>query len=65
MPLIQITMIEGRTDEQKRALLAAITQAVHETIGAPLDSIRAWVTDVPSEQFMSAGTLAADRRRSP
>ena len=62
MPLIQVTMIEGRTAEQKRALLGAITQAVHETIGAPLDSIRAWVTDVPAEQFMSAGTLAVDRR---
>lgn len=62
MPLIQVTMIEGRTPEQKRALLTAITQAVHESIGAPLDSIRAWVVDVPSDQFMSAGTLAADRR---
>ena len=36
---------------------------MHESIDAPLDSIRAWVTDVPREQFMSAGTLAADRRR--
>ena len=62
MPLIQVTMIEGRTAEQKRALLEAITNAVHETIDAPLDSIRVWVVDVPSRQFMSAGELAADRR---
>ena len=65
MPLIQVTMIEGRTAEQKRELLAAITRAVSETIGAPLDSIRAWITDVPSEQFMSAGTLASDRAAAP
>lgn len=64
MPLIQVTMVEGRTAEQKRALLAAITQAVHETVGAPLDSIRAWVTDVPGQQFMSAGLLASDRDAS-
>ena len=62
MPLIQVTMIEGRTAEQKRALLSALTQAVQDTIDAPLDSIRAWVTEVPKEQFMTAGTLAADRR---
>lgn len=62
MPLIQVTMIEGRTADQKRALLTAITRAVHESIDVPIESIRAWVTDVPSEQFMSAGTLAADRR---
>ena len=49
MPLIQVTMIEGRTAEQKRALLDAITEAVHQAIGAPLESIRAWVTDVPAE----------------
>jgi len=65
MPLIHVTMIEGRTATQKRALLAAITQAVHETIEAPMDSIRVWVTDVPSDQFMSAGTLAADRHGGP
>jgi len=62
MPLIQVTMIEGRTALQKRALLAAITQAVHETLGAPMESIKVWVTDVPSDQFMSAGTLASDRQ---
>lgn len=60
MPLIHVTMIEGRTAEQKRELLAAITQSVHEAIDAPLDSIRAWITDVPAEQFMSAGTMASD-----
>jgi 4-oxalocrotonate tautomerase len=64
MPLIQVTMIEGRTAEQKRALLDAITQVVQDTVDAPLDSIRAWVVDVPAEQFMSAGTLTADRRRA-
>jgi 4-oxalocrotonate tautomerase len=62
MPLIQVTMIEGRTPEQKRALLTAITNTVHETIDAPLDSIRVWIVDVPSQQFMSAGELVADRR---
>jgi len=62
MPLIQVTMIEGRTADQKRALLEALTQAVQDTIGASLDSIRVWITDVPSEQFMSAGALAADNR---
>jgi 4-oxalocrotonate tautomerase len=62
MPLIHVTMIEGRTAEQKRALLEAITQATQDTIGASLDSIRVWVTDVPSDQFMSAGVMNSDSR---
>lgn len=62
MPLIQVSMIEGRTPEQKRNLLAAITRAVEETTGASLDSIRVWIVEVPSEEFMSAGVLASERR---
>ena len=40
MPLVQINMADGRTPEQKRALLDAVTKAVQDSIGAPLDSIR-------------------------
>jgi 4-oxalocrotonate tautomerase len=40
MPLIEIHLLEGRTDEQKEQLLAAVTRAVHESIGAPLPSGR-------------------------
>jgi tautomerase-like protein len=40
MPPVQVNMAVGRTDEQKRALLSAITEAVQTSIGAPLASIR-------------------------
>ncbi|MFH1336183.1 MAG: tautomerase family protein [Candidatus Zixiibacteriota bacterium] len=33
MPLIEVHLLEGRTDEQKKALLQEITRAVHESIG--------------------------------
>jgi 4-oxalocrotonate tautomerase len=62
MPLIQVTMIEGRTPEQKRNMLAAITAAVQETTGASLDSIRIWIVDVAANEFMSAGVLTSERR---
>ena len=44
MPLINVNMAAGRTDDQKRALMAAITQAAQDTLGAPLASIRVWIT---------------------
>jgi 4-oxalocrotonate tautomerase len=62
MPLIHVTMLEGRTAEQKRALLEAITRATQDTLGVPLDLIRVWVTDVPSDQFMTAGVMKSDSR---
>ena len=30
MPFAQIYMIEGRTEEQKRAVIEKVTQALHE-----------------------------------
>ncbi|HDT12792.1 MAG TPA: 4-oxalocrotonate tautomerase [Candidatus Aminicenantes bacterium] len=62
MPLIEIHLIEGRTDEQKKALLSAVTAAVHGSIGAPLETIRVWVQEFSPREFMAAGVLAADKK---
>ncbi|MFI7708673.1 2-hydroxymuconate tautomerase [Nonomuraea sp. NPDC049480] len=63
MPLIQVTMQEGRSPEQKRALLAAITTAVHDSIGVPVEAVRVWVVEVSPEAFMAGGVLAAERQK--
>ena len=62
MPLIEIHLLEGRTDEQKRALLAAVTRAVHASIGSPLDTIRVWIQEFSPKDYMIAGELHADRK---
>jgi 4-oxalocrotonate tautomerase len=62
MPLIQVNMLEGRTPEQKRALLQGITQAVHGSIGAPVESIRVWIHEFPDTDFIAAGEMANDRK---
>ena len=61
MPLIEVHLLEGRTDEQKKALLQGITHAVHESIGAPLSSIRVWIQEFSPKEYMVAGELFADR----
>ena len=61
MPLVEIHLLEGRTDDQKKALLTAVTMAVHDSIGAPLESIRVWVQEFSPRDYMIAGVLAADR----
>jgi 4-oxalocrotonate tautomerase len=63
MPLIEIHLIEGRTDEQKKALLSAVTRAVQESIGAPLETIRVWIEEFSAKSYMSAGILAADKKK--
>lgn len=63
MPLIEIHLLEGRTDEQKKALLTAVTEAVHISIDAPLETIRVWLQEISPKDFMAAGILAADRKK--
>ncbi len=65
MPLVEIHLLEGRTDDQKKALLSAVTLAVHESIGAPIESIRVWVQEFAPTEYMAAGVLAADRKKQP
>jgi 4-oxalocrotonate tautomerase len=62
MPLIEIHMAAGRTPEQKQELLSAVTAAVHDSIGAPIESIRVWVHEFGPHEYMAAGELMADRR---
>lgn len=61
MPLIEVTLAEGRTSEEKRALLAAITDAVIDSIGAPKASVRVWINEVRRSEFMAAGELLSER----
>ena len=61
MPLIHVSMASGRTTSQKRALLHAVTQAVHESIDAPIASIRVWITEFEADDFIAAGEILADR----
>jgi 4-oxalocrotonate tautomerase len=64
MPLIHVSMARGRTAEQKRALLEALTKATHDAIGAPVASIRVWITEFDGHDFMSGGEILADRRQA-
>ena len=62
MPVIEVHLAKGRDAKQKRALLAAITNAVHESIGAPLPSIRVWINEVEPTEFMAGGETLDERR---
>ena len=62
MPLVNVQMAEGRSPEQKKALMAAITDAMHEHIGAPRESVRVWINEFPNTDFMAGGEVLADKQ---
>jgi len=65
MPLIEIHMLEGRTDEQKKKLMEAVTEAVHTSIQAPLPTIRVWIHEFSPREYMIAGKFKAEDQSNP
>lgn len=58
MPFAQIYMLEGRSEDQKRAVIEKVTQALVDAVGAPKENVRVWIHDVPKENWGIAGTSA-------
>ena len=55
MPFIQVSMLEGRTEEQKRALLRRLTEVTVETLGAKPESVRIVISEVDPLHWSVAG----------
>jgi 4-oxalocrotonate tautomerase len=51
MPIVQISLVEGRDDATVKACIKAVARTVHETLGAPLASIRVIATVVPATHW--------------
>ena len=55
MPIVRIQMAEGRSTEEKTALMKAVTEAIHHTIDAPLSTIHVMIQDIPADDIMVGG----------
>jgi 4-oxalocrotonate tautomerase len=63
MPVCQIHLIEGRTVEQKRDLIANVTDAICKSVGSRPESVRIILTEMPKEHFGIGGKMAAEMQR--
>lgn len=63
MPFAQIYLMEGRSEEQKRAVIEKVTAALVEAVGAPQENVRVWIHDVPKTNWGIAGQTAKDLGR--
>lgn len=64
MPIIHISLVEGRDTQAVKACLKAIARTVHETLGVPLDSIRVFANEVPSTHW-AIGERTKDELGAP
>ena len=62
MPHIQITMLKGRSVEQKRKLVQRVTDVVAEEAGAAKDGVVITIVEVEREDYARGGVLMVDKK---
>jgi 4-oxalocrotonate tautomerase len=62
MPLVQITMLQGRSADQKRKIAKRITDVMVEEAGAKREAIVVTFVEVSRESYASGGVLMADKQ---
>jgi 4-oxalocrotonate tautomerase len=62
MPLVEVTLVEGRTPEQLRTLISKLTAAVVDAVGAPQANVRVVLREVPATHWAAGDVTIAERR---
>lgn len=55
MPIIEMTLVEGNTQEEREQCMEQVTKAAVETLNAPLEAVRIIMREVPKTHFAVAG----------
>jgi 4-oxalocrotonate tautomerase len=62
MPTYHVEMMEGRTIEQKKKLVAEITRVSVDILGGVADSVDVIITDIKRENWATGGKLWSEPR---
>ena len=62
MPTYHVEMLEGRTLEQKKKLVQAITRVSVEILGGHSDSVDVLITDIKRDNWATGGKLWSESR---
>jgi 4-oxalocrotonate tautomerase len=60
MPYVTVKMLAGRTEEQKKALVEKVTDAVVETTGAPKEKVVVFIDEMTTNHYGVAGKRVSD-----
>ncbi|AQZ94365.1 2-hydroxymuconate tautomerase [Halopseudomonas phragmitis] len=63
MPIAQLHILEGRSDEQKETLIREVSEAIARALDAPLPSVRVIISEMPKAHFGIGGEPASKVRR--
>lgn len=55
MPIVTVNLMEGRTPEQKAAMISEVTDAIVRTTGAKKEAVSIIIQDMKPENYGIAG----------
>lgn len=61
MPIVQITIAEGRTAEQKRRMAEKVTEVLVRELNAPPESITLLIYELGKDHIAKSGVLLSER----
>lgn len=61
MPYVTIKLLEGRSEEQKKAMIEKVTAAVSETSGAPEEKIVVFIEEMSKNHYAVGGKRLSDQ----
>ena len=59
MPMIQITLLEGRSAAMRHRLIADVSTAAAEALEIPIEKVTVALYEVPADNYGTAGTPRA------
>ncbi|OYD23416.1 tautomerase family protein [Oceanimonas baumannii] len=62
MPILNIALIEGRSNEQKEALISEVTDACVRALGVKPETVRILLQDIATQDFGVAGESVRVKR---
>jgi 4-oxalocrotonate tautomerase len=62
MPTLRVELMEGRTVEQKKALVTALTKAVVETLGTKPEAVDILLYDIKRHDWATGGQLWSEKK---
>lgn len=61
MPIVNLQILQGRSEEKIAEVIQNITNTVSETLDAPKETIRVIVTEVPKTHWGKAGKPMSEK----
>lgn len=68
MPIVQISMMEGRAEEKIEKMITSVSEAISTSLDAPIESVRVIVNEMRPHQYGIGGrpykVVRAERERA-